>query len=88
MVNILIHSLLYIYFLANTNDIFLALKIQVLSVRTGDEVAYEPMDKIISDDSQDQLRYSEEFLNSLTAFIQITFKKKMHHYAIKEFVPP
>ena len=52
--------------MAVTNDISLALNNKMLSVLPGDEVVYEAMDKIMSDDSQDQLTYSEEFLNSLT----------------------
>ena len=51
--------------LAVANDISLALNNQLLTVLPGDEVSYEAMDKIISDDSQDQFTYPEEFLNSL-----------------------
>ena len=43
----------------------LALNNQVLSVLPGDEVVYEAMDKIISDDPRDQFTYPEKFLNSL-----------------------
>ena len=39
--------------LAVTYDISLALKNQVLSVLPGDEVVYDAVDKIISDDPQD-----------------------------------
>ena len=52
--------------LAVTNNIVLALNNQVLSVLPGDEVVHEAMDKIISDDPQDQFTYPKEFLNSLT----------------------
>ena len=41
--------------LAVTNDISLALNNQVLNVQPRNEVVYEEMDKIISDDPQDQL---------------------------------
>ena len=51
--------------MAVINDISWALNNQVLSVLPGDEVVYGALDKIC-DDPQDQLKYPEEFLNSLT----------------------
>ena len=47
--------------MAVTGDISLALNNQVLSVLSGDEVAYEVIDKIIRDDLLDQLIYREDF---------------------------
>ena len=52
--------------MAVTNDISLALSNEILSVLQRGEIVYETMDKIISDDPQDQQTYPEEFLNSLT----------------------
>ncbi|GBM39413.1 hypothetical protein AVEN_97029-1 [Araneus ventricosus] len=39
---------------------------RVLECMPGNEVIYESMDNIVSNDPQDQLAYTEEFLNSLT----------------------
>ena len=63
--------------LAVTNDISLALNNQVLNVLPGDKVLYEEMDKIICDDTQDQLTLKNFQLSNCNrhAFTQITFKK-------------
>ena len=48
-----------------------------LSVLPGDEIVYEALDKI-SDDPQDQLTYSEKFLNS-----QILTGMPLHNLHLK-----
>ncbi|GBN54970.1 hypothetical protein AVEN_216338-1 [Araneus ventricosus] len=49
-----------------TNDLSMQINNRVLECIPGNEVIYESIDNIVSNDPQDQLAYTEEFLNSLT----------------------
>ncbi|GBN84924.1 hypothetical protein AVEN_61190-1 [Araneus ventricosus] len=49
-----------------TNDLSIQINNRVLECMPGNEVIYESMDNTVSNDPQDQLAYTEEFLNSLT----------------------
>ncbi|GBM01790.1 hypothetical protein AVEN_205456-1 [Araneus ventricosus] len=49
-----------------TNDLSMQINNRVLECMPGNEVIYESIDNIVSNDPQDQLAYTEEFLNSLT----------------------
>ncbi|GBM58424.1 hypothetical protein AVEN_63782-1 [Araneus ventricosus] len=49
-----------------TNDLSMQINNRVLKCMPGNEVIYESIDNIVSNDPQDQLAYTEEFLNSLT----------------------
>ncbi|GBL97996.1 hypothetical protein AVEN_126889-1 [Araneus ventricosus] len=47
-----------------TNDLSMQINNRVLECMPGNEVIYESIDNIVSNDLQDQLAYTEEFLNS------------------------
>ncbi|GBN23106.1 hypothetical protein AVEN_232587-1 [Araneus ventricosus] len=49
-----------------TNDLSIQINNRVLECMPVNEVIYESMDNIVSNDPQDQLAYTEAFLNSLT----------------------
>ncbi|GBO46218.1 hypothetical protein AVEN_94312-1, partial [Araneus ventricosus] len=49
-----------------TNDLSMQINNRVLECMPGNEVIYESIDNIVSNDPQDHLAYTEEFLNSLT----------------------
>ncbi|GBM59989.1 ATP-dependent DNA helicase PIF1 [Araneus ventricosus] len=49
-----------------TNDLSMQINNRVLECMPGNEVIYESIDNIESNDPQDHLAYTEEFLNSLT----------------------
>ncbi|GBN56753.1 hypothetical protein AVEN_270976-1 [Araneus ventricosus] len=49
-----------------TNDLSMQINNRVLECMPGNEVIYESLDNIVSNDPQDQLAHTEEFLNSLT----------------------
>ncbi|GBM57547.1 hypothetical protein AVEN_97658-1 [Araneus ventricosus] len=49
-----------------TNDLSIQINNLVLEWMPGNEVIYESMDNIVSNDPKDQLAYTEESLNSLT----------------------
>ncbi|GBM34040.1 hypothetical protein AVEN_162220-1 [Araneus ventricosus] len=49
-----------------TNNLSMQINNRVLECMSGNEVIYESIDNIVSNDPQDQLAYTEEFLNSLT----------------------
>ncbi|GBN02340.1 hypothetical protein AVEN_260402-1 [Araneus ventricosus] len=48
------------------NDLSMQINNRVLECLPGNEVIYESMDNIVSNDPQDPLAYTEEFLSSLT----------------------
>ncbi len=63
-----------------TND--LSMENRVLECMPGSEVIYESTDNIVSDDPQDQLTYTEKFLNSLTPTEMLPHKLKLKPGAI------
>ncbi|GBN80645.1 hypothetical protein AVEN_190716-1 [Araneus ventricosus] len=49
-----------------TNDLSMQINNRVLECMPGNDVIYKSIDNIVSNDPQDQLAYTEEFLNSLS----------------------
>src|SRR5206468_8726182 len=64
--NVTPHQLKGRAILSVTNEESLELNNRVLERMLGEEVVYESVDSIMSDQAEDQLAYPEEFLNTLT----------------------